>query len=174
MWEVDHKEGWVPKNGCFQTVVLEKTFESSLYSKEIQPVNHKGIQPWIFIGRTDAETEIPILWSPDAKNWLIGKDPDGWLVKIEGGRRRGWQRLDGITDSVHMSLSSGRWWRTRKPAFHGVRVRHVQLSGWTTVSADGHSTYLCTLWFQGWIQLPFVKYLEHCLGIVKVLYLLSR
>ena len=79
MWELDHKEGWVPKNGCFQTVLLEKTLKSPLDCKEIQPVNHKGTQPWIFTGRTDAETETPILWLPDAKNWLIGKDPDaGW------------------------------------------------------------------------------------------------
>ena len=79
MWELDHKEGWVPKDGCFQTVVLKKTLKSSLDSKDIQSVNHKGIQPGIFIGRTDAETETPILWPPDVKNWLIGKDPDaGW------------------------------------------------------------------------------------------------
>ena len=74
MWEFDHKEGWAPKNSCFQTVVLEKTLESPLGSKEIKPVNPKGNQPWIFIGRTDAEA--PILWPPDAKSWLIGKDPD--------------------------------------------------------------------------------------------------
>ena len=76
MWELDHKEGWVPKNWCFQIVVLEKTLESSLDCKKIKPVNPKGNQPWIFIGRTDAEAEAPTLWSPDVKNWLIGKDPD--------------------------------------------------------------------------------------------------
>ena len=76
MWELDHKEGWVPKNWCFQIVVLEKTLQSSLDCKKIKPVNAKGNQPWIFIGRTDAEAEAPILWSPYMKNWLIGKDPD--------------------------------------------------------------------------------------------------
>ena len=75
MWELNHKEGWALKNWCFWTVVLEKTLESPLDSKEIKPVNPKGNQPWIFTGRTDAEA--PKLWLPDAKNWLIGKDPDG-------------------------------------------------------------------------------------------------
>ena len=74
--ELNHKEGWVPKNWCFQTVVLEKTLESLLGSKEIKPGIPKGNQPWIFLGRTDAEAEAPILWPPDAKSWLIGKDPD--------------------------------------------------------------------------------------------------
>ena len=76
MWELDHQEGWAPKNWCFWTVVLEKTLESSLEWKEIKPVNPKGNLSWIFIGRTDAEAETPILWPPDAKNWLLGKDPD--------------------------------------------------------------------------------------------------
>ena len=76
MWELDYKESWAPKNWCFWTVVLEKTLETSLDCKEIQPVHPKGNEPWIFIGRTDAEPEAPILWPPDAKNWLTGKDPD--------------------------------------------------------------------------------------------------
>ena len=76
MWELDHKEDWVPKNWCFQTVVLEKTLESPLDCKEIKSVNPKGNQPLIFIRRTDAEAEAPILWPPDAKNWFFGKDPD--------------------------------------------------------------------------------------------------
>ena len=77
MWELDYNESWVPKNWCFWTLVLEKTLESPLDSKEIQPVHPKGNQYWIFIGRTDAEAaETPVLWPPDAKNWLIGKDPD--------------------------------------------------------------------------------------------------
>ena len=76
MWELDHKESWVLKNWCFCTVVLEKTLESPLDGKEIQPVQPKGNQSWVFIGRTDAEAETPILWPCDAKNWLIGKDPD--------------------------------------------------------------------------------------------------
>ena len=76
MWELDYKEIWAPKNWCFWTVVLEKTLESSLDSKEIQPVHPEGTQPWIFIRRTDPEAEIPIPWPCDVKNWLIGKDPD--------------------------------------------------------------------------------------------------
>ena len=76
MWELDYKEGWAPKNWSFWTVVLEKTLESPLDCKEIQPVNPKRDQSWIFIGRTDAEAETPILWPPGVKNWLIWKDPD--------------------------------------------------------------------------------------------------
>ena len=75
MWELDCKESWVPKNWCFWTVALEKTLESPWDCKEIKPVNLKGNLSWIFIGRTDAEAETPILWPPDVKNWLIGKDP---------------------------------------------------------------------------------------------------
>ena len=118
MWELDHKNSWAPKNWCFWTVVLEKTLESPLDSKEIQPVHPKGDQPWIFTGRTDAEAEIPILWQPDVKNWLIGKKTL-MLGKTEGRRRRGRQRmrcLDGITDLMGMSLSKlGSWWWTGKP-----------------------------------------------------------
>jgi len=76
MWELDHEKGWALKNWCFWTVILEKTLASPLDCKEIQPVHPKGNQSWIFIGRTDAEAETPILWPPDAKNWLIRKDPD--------------------------------------------------------------------------------------------------
>ena len=76
MWELDHKEGWVPKNWCFQIVVLEKTLERPFDCKKIKPVNPKGNQPWILVGKTDAEAEAPIPWPPVAKSWLIGKDPD--------------------------------------------------------------------------------------------------
>ena len=76
MWESDHKEGWAPKNRCFWIVVLEKILENPLDFKEIKPVNSLGNQPWLFIGRTDAEVEAPVLWPPDAKSWLTGKDPD--------------------------------------------------------------------------------------------------
>ena len=87
MWELDHKEGWALKNWCFWTVVLEKTFANPLDCKEIQPVHPKGKQSWIFIGRTDAEAETPVLWPPDAKNWLTGKDPDAgkdWRQEEKG------------------------------------------------------------------------------------------
>ena len=85
MWGLDHKEGWAPKNRCFQIVVLEKTLESPLDCKEIQPVNPKRKESWKFIGRTDAEA--PILWPPDVKNWLIWKDPDAgkdWRQEEKG------------------------------------------------------------------------------------------
>ena len=78
MWALDYKESWAPNNWCFWIAVLEKTLESPLDCKEIQPVNPKENQPWIFIGRSDAEAETPILWPPDGKNWLIGIDPDAW------------------------------------------------------------------------------------------------
>ena len=85
--ELDYKESWAPKNWCFWTVVLEKTFESPLDCKEMQPVHPKGDQSWVFTGRTDVEAETPILWPPDAKSWLIGKDPDAgkdWRQEEEG------------------------------------------------------------------------------------------
>ena len=90
MWELDYKESWVSKNWCFWTVVLEKTLESPLDCKEIQPVHPKGNQSWIFIGRTDAEAETPILWPLDAKNWLIAKDPDVGKDWRGEGDHRGW------------------------------------------------------------------------------------
>ena len=95
MWELDHKERWAPKNRCFQTVVLDKTLESPLDCK-IKPVSPKGNHPWIFIGRTDAEPETPILWPPDAKSWLTGKDTDAgkdWGQEQKGtteGEMVGW------------------------------------------------------------------------------------
>ena len=111
MWELDDKESWAPKNWCFWTVVLEKILESSLDCKEIQPVHPKGDQSWIFIGRTEAETPIP--WLPDAKNWLIGKDPDAgkdWRQEEKGAtedEKVGWHhRLDGHW----VWASSGSWW----------------------------------------------------------------
>ena len=104
--ELYYKESWVPKNWCFWTVVLEKTLESPLNCKVIQPVHPKGNQSWIFIGRIDDEAETSILWRPDAKNWLFWKDPDAgkdWRWEERGRQRMRW--LDGITDSMDMNLS---------------------------------------------------------------------
>ena len=99
MWELNHKEGQASKNWCFRIMVLEKTLESPLDCKEIQPVHPKGSQSWIFIGRTDVEAETPIPWPPDAKSWLIGKDPDagkGWRAEEKGmteDEMVGWHHL---------------------------------------------------------------------------------
>ena len=132
MWELDHKEVWVAKDWCFWTMVLEKTLESPLGNKEIQLVHPKGNQSWIFIGRTDAET--PILWPPDVKNQLIGKDPDAG----KDGRQEEWQRmrwLEGIIDSMDLSLSKLQeivkdreaW----SAAIHGAVKSWTQPSDWT-------------------------------------------
>ena len=115
MWELDHKEGWALKNWCLQTVVLEKTLESPLDCKEIKPVNPRGNQPWIFIGRTDAEAESAILWPPDAKNWLIRKDPDAgkdWRQEEKGTTEDemvGCPSLDG--HEFEQILGDSRWQR---------------------------------------------------------------
>ena len=93
MWELDHKKGWVPKKFCFQLVVLEKTLESSLDSKEIKPANPKGNQPLIFIGKADDEAEAAILWTPDVKKWLIEKDP---VAGKEWRQKQKWMAEDGM------------------------------------------------------------------------------
>ena len=105
MWELDYKESWALKDWYFWTVVLEKTLESPLDCREIRSVNPKGNQSWIFLGRTDAEAETPVLWPPDAKIWLSEKDP---AAGEDGRQEKGQQKmrwLDGITDSMDMSLS---------------------------------------------------------------------
>ena len=120
MWEFDHKESWAPKNWCFWTVVLEKTPASPLNCKEIKPVNPKGNQSWIFIGRTDAEaeTELPMLCPPVVKNWLIGKYPDtgGKMKAGREGDDREWESwMASSTQRTWVWASSRSWWWTGKP-----------------------------------------------------------
>ena len=122
MWELDHKESWIPKNWCLWNVMLEKTLESPLDCKEIQPVHPTGDQPWIFIGRTDAGAEAPILWPPDAKNWLIGKDPDAG---------KGWRQEEkGTTEDEMASLTQWTWvWASSRSHFFpsGGQILKLQL-----------------------------------------------
>ena len=126
MWKFDHKEVWELKNWCFWTVVLEKTLESPLDFREIKPVNPKGNQPWIFIGRTDAE--VPILWPSDEKNWLIGKDPDvGNDWRQEGkGMTREW---DGC-------MASPRWWTSVWASSQSWKPSMLQSMGSQRVRQD--------------------------------------
>ena len=141
MWELDHKVSWAPKNWCFWIVVFEKTLESPLDCKEIIPVYPKENQSWIFIGRTDAEAEVPILSPPDAKNWLIGKR--SWCcqrLKAGGeGANRGWDGwMASPTQWTEVWESYGSWWRTGRPgvlqSMGSQRVRHKWVSEWTELN----------------------------------------
>ena len=136
MWELDYKESWAPKNWCFWTVVLEKTLESPLNCKEIQPVHPKGIESWISFGRTDAKTETLKLWLPDAKNWLTGKDPDtgkDWRQEEKGMTENemvgSHHWLDGheFEQAPGVGVDREAWHAT----VHGVKKTQTGLSDWT-------------------------------------------
>ena len=136
MWELDYQESWTQKNWYFWSVVLEKTFGSSLDCKEIPPVHPKWNQFWIFIGRTDAEAESPILWPADVKVWLIWKHLDGgkdW--RWEKGRTRGWDgRMASPTQWTWVWVNSGSWWWTDSPSMlqsMGRQIDRTELLNWT-------------------------------------------
>ena len=139
MWELDCEESWALKNWCFWTVVLEKTLVSPLDCMEIQPVHPKGDQSWLFIGRTDAEAETPILWPPHAKSWLIGKDCDAgrdWGQEEKGtteDETAGWHhRLDahGLGELWELVMDREAW----RAVIHGVTKSRTWLSDWTELN----------------------------------------
>ena len=148
MWELDYKERWVPKNWCFWTVVLEKTLESPLDCKEIQPVHPKGNQFWIFIGKTDAIAETLILWPPDAKNGLIEKDPDA-------GKDSRWREKGTTEDEMigwHHRLNAHELWST--PGVGDGQGSLVCCSSW------GHKPWT---WLRDWtVQIHTYLYLYMC------------
>ena len=168
MWELDYKESWAQKNWCFWTVVLEKTLESPLNCKEIQPVHPKGDQSWVFIGRTDVEAETPILSPPDAKSWLIWKDPDAgkdWGKEEKGTTKDemvGWHhRLNGHGFGVLWELVMEAW----HAAIHGVAKSWTQLSDWTELILLKEFTcmyeYMLIISFQKYkIQYTFLRRLS--------------
>ena len=153
MWELNYKESWAPKNWCCRTVVWEKTLESPLDCKEIQPVHPKGNQSWIFIGRTDAEAKTPILWPPDEKNWLIGKDPDAGKQAGGEGDDRGWDCwMASLIWWTWVWVSSGSWWWTGKPSM--LQSMQSQTAGhdWAT-------------------ELNWIEYRNHCACVLSCAWL---
>ena len=151
MQELDCEESWAPKNWCFLTVVLEKTLESPLDCKEIQPVHPKGDQSWIFIGRTDAEAETPIRWPPDVKNWFIGKDPDAgkdWGQE-EKGNDRGWDGwMASLAVWTWVWVYSGSWWWTGLQFMRSQRTRHDSVT-----ELDWLADEMISLWLRAHFSL---------------------
>ena len=154
MWELDYKESWAQKNWCFWTVMLENTLESPWDCKELQPIYPKGNQSWIFIGRTDAEAETPILWIPDVKNWLIWKDPDArkdWRWEEKGTTEDemvGWHHwFNG--NGFEQALGDGERQESLACCSPWGRKESEWLSDWTTIT----TTYIYPLFFS--ISFPF-------------------
>ena len=150
MWELDYKESWTLKNWFFWTLVLEKTLERPLDSKESQPVHPKGDQSWVFIGRTDIEAEAPILWPPDAEGWLIWKCPGAgkdWRQEEKG---------ESPTQWTWVWVVFGSWWWTGRP---GV----LQFIGWQRVWHDWATELNST---DSWFTLFYSRNVEHCKAII--------
>ena len=160
MWELDYKESWAPKNWCFWTVVLEKTLESPLDCKEIQPVHPKGDQSWVFIGRTHVEVETPKLWLPDAKSWLIGKDPDageqeekgmtedemvGWHHRLNG-HEFGW--TPGVGDGQGGLACCGSWGHKESDT-----TEPLNCTDWDIIDKEDFLKVPCNLTH----QVPFIE-----------------
>ena len=183
MWELDYKESWVLKNWWFRTVVLEKILKSSLDTEEIQPINPKGNQSWIFIGRTDAEAETPILWLPearvghnwetelnwtDAKNWLIWKDSDAgkdWRQEKKGmteDEMVGWHHQLNEHESEHV-----RWWRGKPDVLvYGVTTSWTRLSNWTELTTPFTPVLLVSHLWEG--NIAFHHWIWCCCNFLKI------
>ena len=150
---LDHKVGWVPKDWCFRTVVLEKTLESPLDGKELKPANSKGNQPWIFIGRTDAEAEAPILGYLNVKSWHIWKDPDARKDWRQKEKRK---RCLDITGSMHMHLS--KLWEIVEDIGTWCATVHGVTHGWTTTTTFCRYNRHCWIWWKFY----FMKTVKSC------------
>ena len=153
MWELDCEVNWVPKNWCFWTVVLEKTLESPLYCKEIQPVHYKGDQSWIFIGMTDVEAETLILWPPQVKNWLTGKDPDAgrdWEQEEKGtteDEMAGWHhQLDGYEFELTLGVGDGRGGLACCDSWGHIESGTSQWLDWTELNWTEYGAYTGLPW----------------------------
>ena len=163
MWELDYKESWALKNWCFWTMVLEKTLESPLDCKEIQPVHPKGDQSWVFIGRTDVEAETPILWPPDVKSWLIWKDPDARKdqVQEEKGMTEdemvGWhhwlnghefEQALGVGDGQGGLACCGSWGHKESDMTEQLNWTELKETSEDTELPEWSSSFLCTFWIE--------------------------